>query len=351
LKKKQNNQKFSPKRKSGYAGLMFKGGVLLFLLLAWIWGSLAIFFSSPGPEWLKVGLACLFATLLPALFLFSRSFIKGLVICLLIFTVLMGWWQTLQPTNEKEWAADVARVAHGEIHDNQLTLHNVRNFRYSADKTIDENWTTEARWETRQYNLDEIQGLDIFLSYWASEHIAHTIMSWDFGQDRHLAISIETRKDTSQEYSAIKGFFKQFELSYIAADERDLIRLRTNLRKERVYAYRLLTTNEQARALLENYISEMNRLASEPEFYHALTRNCTTTIQLHRNAIAPDDPMPLDWRIIASGHIDELLYEKGKVSQKLPFAELRQQSRIDQRMQAHGEEHFSRILRYDLPKP
>ena len=330
--------------------VMLKGVISLVLLLAWIWGTIAIFFSSPGPDWLKVGLACLFATLLPAIFLFSRSFIKSLTLCLLLFAGLMGWWQTLQPTNDKEWAADVAQVAHGEIHGNQLTLHNVRNFRYTADKIIDENWQTEERWETRQYNLDELQGLDIFLSYWASEHIAHTIMSWDFGQDRHLAISIETRKDTSQEYSAIKGFFKQFEVSYIAADEKDLIRLRTNLRKERVYAYHLLATSEQARALLEDYLTEMNRLASEPEFYHALTRNCTTTIQLHRNAIAPDNPMPLDWRIIASGHIDELLYEKGRLSQKLPFAELRQQSRIDQRMQAHGEEHFSRILRYDLPQ-
>jgi uncharacterized protein DUF4105 len=332
-----------------YTRLMVKGGIFLTLLLAWIWGGLAIFFSFPVTDWLKISMACLFASLLPGIFLFSRSFIKGFSLCLLVFTVLIVWWQTLQPTNDKDWATDVARVSHGEILGNRLIMHNIRSFRYSGDTISADSWDTEERWETREYPLDKLQGLDLFLSYWASEHIAHTIMSWDFGQDQHLAISIETRKDKSQEYSAIKGFFKQFELSYIAADEDDLIRLRTNLRKERVYVYRLLVTVEQARELLEEYVKKMNRLVSEPEFYHALTRNCTTTIQLHRNAIAPDNPMPLDWRIIASGHIDKLLYENGKIIQRLPFAELRQQSRIDQRIQTRDENNFSRILRHGLP--
>lgn len=148
--------------KLGWVSLLVRGTVLLLLLLFWVWGSLAILFASPGPHWLQTTLACLFAALL-------------------------GWWQTLQPTNNKDWAADVTRVAHGETQGNRLTMHNVRNFYYSSETDFVTNW------ETREYNLDEIQGLDLFLSYWASEHIAHAIMSWDFGQDRHLAISIETR--------------------------------------------------------------------------------------------------------------------------------------------------------------
>lgn len=339
------------KNKISCLGLFFRGGILFFLIIAWMWGSLAIFFVCPDPEWLKILTATLFATLLPVAFLFSRSFFKGLILCLVFFAGLSVWWQALQPTNEKEWAADVAQVAHGEIHGNRLTMHNVRNFRYIGDKIYDEKWETEERWETREYNLDDIQGLDLFLSYWASEHIAHAIISWDFGHDQHLAISIETRKDINQEYSAIKGFFKQFELSYVAADEKDIIRLRTNYRKERVYAYRLQVSKQRAQALLLDYIDKMNNLAAKPEFYDALTRNCTTAIYLHTKTINPDDPPPMDWKILASGHLDELLYEKGIMSQRLPFATLRQQSRIDQRMQAHGEEHYSRILRYDLPKP
>lgn len=337
------------KNKISCLGLLFRGGILFLLGLAWIWGALAIFFACPDPEWLKILIATLFATLLPAAFLLSRSFLKGLILCLVFLTGLGVWWQTLQPTNEKEWASDVAQVAHGEIQGNSLSMFNVRNFRYIADEIYDENWETEERWETRKYNLDEIQGLDIFLSYWGSEHIAHTILSWDFGHDQHLAISIETRKDINQEYSAVKGFFKQFELSYVAADEKDIIRLRTNYRKERVYAYRLQISKQRARALLVDYVATMNQLADTPEFYDALTRNCTTAIYLHTKTINSDDP-PMDWRILASGHLDELLYEKGIINQRLPFQALRQQSRIDQRMQAHDDKHYSKILRYDLPK-
>lgn len=338
------------KNNGGCLGMMFKGGIFLLLLLAWTWGATAIFLGSPGPDWLKVILACLFATLLPGIFLFSRSFIKSLAFCLIFFAALIAWWQTLQPTNNKDWATDVAKVAHGDIQGNKLTMYNIRNFRYIADKFFDEKWETKENWDTRVYNLDEIQGLDLFLSYWASEHIAHTIMSWDFGNDRHLAISIETRKDKTQEYSTVKGFFKQFEIAYVAADEKDIIRLRTNYRKERVYVYRLKVEKERARALLENYVAEMNKLFNKAKFYNALTQNCTTTIQLHANAIDPGKPFPIDWRIIASGHIDEYLYEKGILTRKLPFDVLRGKSRIDLRMQPHGEDYFSKILRYDLPQ-
>jgi len=338
------------KNNTGCLGMLFKSGVFLFLLLFWLWGATAIFLNSPGPDWVKIILACSFGTLLPGIFLFTRSFFKSLALCLIIIAALIAWWQTLQPTNNKEWAPEVARISHGEIQGDKLTMYNVRNFRYMADPFFDEKWDAKEQWEAREYNLDNIQGLDLFLSYWEAEHIAHTIMSWDFGQDNHLAISIETRRDKNQPYSIIKGFFKQFELAYIAADERDIIRLRTNYRKERVYAYRLNVTKKQARSLLEKYVAEMDKLVNNPEFYNALTHNCITTIELHANAIEPGNQFPMDWRIIASGHVDDYLYEKGLLSKKLPFDTLRKKSRIDQRMQLHEEDYFSTILRYDLPK-
>jgi hypothetical protein len=221
-------------------------------------------------------------------------------------------------------------------------MYNVRNFSYASETKFEE------RWETREYDLTKLQGLDIFLSYWASDHIAHTIMSWDFGDNDHLAISIETRKEKSEEYSAVKGFFKQFELSYVAADEEDIIKLRTHFRNERVYIYRLLADNEGVRVLLDNYLAEMNRLFDKPKFYNAFSRNCTTTIRLHTNAIQPDRPLPLDWRLILSGHLDELLYERKSISQKLPFAELRTLSRIDERIKKNTKDNFSEELRAGL---
>jgi len=320
--------------------LLFKVVFFLCLVFAWMWGITALYLSGPDPHWLKVFLACLFGVCLPAAFIVTRSFWRGSLSCLAVFAVLLIWWQTLTPTLDKDWAADVAQISHGEIEGDNLVMYNVRNFDYRSVDDFDQNWAT------RTYNLNNLQGLDLFLSYWASDHIAHTILSWDFGDDGHLAVSIETRKDKTQSYSAVKGFFKQFELAYIAADERDIIRLRTNFRKERVYLYRFQISNEQVLDLLKDYLKEMNRLVAEPEFYNALTRNCTTTIKIHTDAIRPDKPPPLDWRLIASGHVDELLYDRGNVSTTVPFKELRNASRVDLKMQQEeGREDFSKKMR------
>lgn len=324
---------------AGLLPWLLKAILLLILAFGWTWASLAIYFSAPGPQWLRGVLVSVFVLCLPAAFLLFHSFSKGMLLCAGLFAIILIWWQTIEPTNDRDWAVGVDRIAHGTIESNILTIHNVRDFDYMDDGTPVPNW------ETRTYDLGTLVGLDLFLSYWASDNIAHTILSWEFGSSEHLAISIETRKDKTQQYSAIKGFFKEFGLSYVAATEEDLIRLRTNIRRERVYLYRLLATREQARKLLEEYLSEMNLLVKEPRFYNALTRNCTTTIQIHANASRTDAPPPLDWRLIMSGHVDELLYDRGVLAQNMPFEELRQQSRIDVAAQNYNGNEFSQFIR------
>lgn len=327
------------KTKPHYRRIVVKSIVIIALICAWIWGTFALFLNIPDPILLKYVISTFFVLLLPGIFIYSRSFIQGTLLSLCVFTVLLLWWQTLTPASDKDWAPDVARISHGKINGDMLTMYGVRNFDYKTEQLYYQHWTT------RTYNLNNLQGLDIFLSYWASEHIAHTILSWDFGVDGHLPISIETRKDKTQEYSAIKGFFKQFEIAYIAADERDIIRLRTNYRKERVYLYRLNGPKENALALLKDYLKAMNSLVQKPEFYDALSHNCTTTIQIHANAIREDAHPPLDWRLIASGHVDELLYDRGVVRTDIPFADLRAASRVDLLMQEEGKENFSSSMR------
>ncbi|MFT5698725.1 MAG: hypothetical protein ACI8ZB_001580 [Desulforhopalus sp.] len=319
--------------------VLFKIVVVVALIFVWIWGVVALFLNTPGPMAIKYCVSIVFAVLLPAVFIYSRSFIRGTVLSLCVFGVLLFWWQTLTPSNDKDWAPDVAKISHGEIRGDILTMFNVRNFEYKSEQLYYQHW------DTRTYNFNNLEGVDIFLSYWASEHIAHTILSWDFGEDGHLPISIETRKDKSQEYSSVKGFFKQFEIAYIAADEKDIIRLRTNYRKERVYLYRLKASKQQILALLKDYLVKMNSLVNKPQFYNALSHNCTTTIQIHANAIREDAPPPIDWRLIASGHVDELLYDRGVIQTDVPFAELRKASRVDLSMQQEGKEDFSSRMR------
>src|SRR5262249_12936635 len=148
-------------------------------------------------------------------------------------------------------------------------------------------------------------------------------------------ISIETRKEKGEEYSAIAGFFRQYELVYVAADERDVIELRTNFRKEDVYLYRLQIPEERARALLLSYVDAMNELARQPGWYNALTANCTTTIrQLVQHA---GGQVPLSWKLLANGALPELLYERGTLDRRLPFEELKRRGAIGERARAAGE--------------
>jgi hypothetical protein len=313
--------------------------LLLVLLPVWLWAALAIAISGPVPGWPNNFFAALFTLLLPTILFLKGCNVRAfflIICCLGLFSL---WWQTIVPKGEREWAADVARISYGEIKENKLTMFNVRNFDYRAEDDF------TVLWENKEYDMGNLKGLDIYLSYWASEHIAHVILSWDFGSDGHLAVSIETRKDINQEYSALKGFFKQFELAYVAATEEDIIKLRTHYRKERVYLYRLLVKNERVRALLESYLEEMRRLRTEPTFYNALTRNCSTSVHLHANASGPEAPDPLNWRLLASGHLDELLYMNEIIPTDLPFADIRKRSQIKPELIQPGEESFSDQIR------
>jgi len=262
---------------------------------------------------------------------------RALVSIGIVFIALLIWWQTLIPVNNKDWAPEVANTPYGTISDNVLTLHNVRNFKYQTETEFTE------KWETRTYDLSQITSIDLFMSYWGSPHIAHTILSWGFANGDHLAVSIETRKDKHQDYSALEGFFKQYTLAYVAADERDLIRLRTNYRDEQVYIYPLKVSVKRMRQFLTSYVAHMNRLAETPEFYHALTMNCTSTIRLHSET--SPDRLPSDWRLVANGHLDEMLYEYAVIPQDLSFEKLRAQSRIDLVMKKLDATDFSARLR------
>ena len=260
----------------------------------------------------------------------------------LAFLALLGWWLSIPPRNDRDWSSDVARLPAATIVGRQVTIHNLRNFDYRSETDFTEQW------ETRTFDLDQLRGMDLFLSFWGPTLIAHTITSWEFADGSHLAISIETRKEKDESYSAVRGFFRQYELYYVVADERDVIRLRTNYRGERVYLYRLKVKPEFARALLLDYLAEVNRLAGRPRWYNALTHNCTTVIRHHVQEVSAG--YPWSWKILANGYLDELAYARGTIDTGLPFAELRQRSEITAKAQAADRDPaFSQRLRVDLP--
>jgi len=313
------------------------------VLVSVTWGALALWLDGPSSRVLAGTMAAGLALVSIALAALIRPFLRGLVAALVPVVAVALWWASIAPSNTRDWTPDVARTARAAFHGSSVTIQNVRNFRYRSESDYDQ------RWETRTYNLDRIRGVDLFLSFWGPTQIAHTIVSWEFDDGQYLAISIETRKEKGESYSALRGFFRQYELYYVVADERDLVGLRTNYRGEQVYLYRIRVPASQARALLVDYLNEVNRLADHPRWYNALTQNCTTTIRGHaQNAGAGGR---LDWRLFANGHVDQLLYERGQINTDLPFRSLRARSNITEKAKAAGDApDFSTRIRQGLPE-
>jgi hypothetical protein len=218
----------------------------------------------------------------------------------------------------------------------------VRNFRYRTETEYDEIW------ETRRYDLKKLKAVDLFLVHWGAPGIAHTIASWEFENGPPLAISIETRKEKGEEYSAVRGFFRQYELYYVVADERDVIGVRAGQRGEQVFLYRIGMTQENARKLLLHYLEEVNALAATPRWYNALTHNCTTEIRWNLQAIGLKNP--LEWRIFANAHLPELMYERKAVDTSLPLDELVRISDVTEKAKtADGAPDFSKRIRAGVP--
>ena len=319
------------------------GLVLLLVVLLVSWAAAALYFDLPVAAW-RGPAATIFGIFVMSVLAVFRARWSGLAIAAAGFACVLIWWLSLQPSNNRNWQPDVAQTAWAEINGNRVTIHNLRN----SDYRTETDYTPV--WETRTVDLSQLRGVDIFITYWGSPWIAHPIASFDFGDEGHVAISVETRKEVGENYSAIRGFFRYYELIYTIADERDVVRLRTNYRTgEEVYLYHTQVTPERARAIFLDYLSRTNRMRDHPEWYNALTNNCTTNIASHV-ATARGTGARGDWRILLNGKADQMLYERGDLAGDLPFAELKERAHINAAARAaDGDPEFSRLIREGRP--
>jgi len=326
----------------GLAAGILRGILYLVIVVVTAWSVAAIWIDGPKSRPLAAALCVVVAAGALLLLLVVRPWWWAGAAAALPFVAVLAWWLSIPPSNTRDWQPDVARLPSALIEGNRVTIRNVRNFGYPSPTAVVE------RWETRTYDLGKVVGFDMFLSSWGAAGIAHTISSWEFSDGRHLAISIETRKEKGEEYSAVLGFFRQFELYYVVADERDVIGVRAGPRNEDLHLYRLRGSPAFARALLLDYLDEVNRLDRAPRWYNALTHNCTTQIRHHVEQIAPGNPF--DWRILANGYLDQLGYERGQINTSMPFPEMRRRSDVTARAKAAGDRaDFSQLIRMDLP--
>lgn len=327
-------------------------GVLLIaalLLSSWAFGALwfdcRMAVAPHGPAYLFL------AAVLALLALSAMGKRRALPCVFLLSLSVACWWLFLQPiflepSNSRDWQTEVAREPWAEVNGDLVTLHNVRNFDYRPG---DETGEKSPAWETRTVRLSDLTGIDAFLNFWGVSWMAHPILSFRFKDASPIAISIETRKEKGESYSALGGLYRQFELVYVVADERDVIRVRSNYRQgEEVYLYRTTIPQAEARDRFMEYVRSMNELHAHPRWYNALTANCTTAIRSQRSVAAR---APWDLRILLNGRIDAMFYERGLlVTEGLSFPELKRRALINPAAKAADDDPgFSRRIREGRP--
>ncbi|RQO46120.1 hypothetical protein DBV14_22860 [Variovorax sp. KBW07] len=318
----------------------------LAVLLSALWACLALWYQLPAVPALKVLAGVLWAGFgLAAIVLTWRGRAgRALLSYVVGFAMLLSWWGTILPSQDRVWADDVARQLVARVDGHMVTMENVRNFDWRSDTDY------TPRWETRRYDLDRIRSVDVALSYWTGPAIAHTLVSFGFDDGQFLTFSIEIRKERGESFSSIGGFFKQFELSLVAADERDVVRVRTNVRGEDVYMYRVLLPRPEMRSLFLAYVDEAASLVRAPSFYNTLTANCTTIVYALAKHIVPG--LPMDWRLLASGYLPDYLYDVGGLTPGYSLEALRADGRITDRAIATDKTpgaNFSQAIRQGIP--
>ncbi len=311
------------------------------------WSALVLFYLAPGSEIFRTILAWGFVALgLVAVGALAvrRARWRAALGFAVAFALVLVVFVSATPSNDRDWQPEVAVLPYATIDGDRVTVHNIRNFDYRTETDF-----TPAYYD-RTFDLRRLDRVDLIAVYWMGPAIAHLLLSFGFGKE-HLAISIEVRKERTESYSTVAGFFRQFELYYVVADERDVVRLRTNYRKappEDVYVFRVVGSLENARRVFLDYLRDINELRERPRFYNTLTTNCTTMILTH--ATVNPGHIPFSWKILLSGYAPEYAYDMGRLDRSVPFEELKRRAHVNGLAQAaDSAPDFSRRIRAGLP--
>ncbi|MFD2255801.1 DUF4105 domain-containing protein [Luteolibacter algae] len=260
---------------------------------------------------------------------------------LAFFVLPVAVFSLIRPSNHRDWQVSSSRTPYATLTGNLVTVHEIRSFDYDADGN------EIPHWSTRTYNLENLVAMDVFMTHWKSDYAGHPLFSFDFGAEGHLAFSIEARLEKDESYQLLSGLYRRYELIYIACEESDAVRARSHYRdNESVHIYRTIASPQQARARFMEFVRTMNQLREKPRFYNILTSNCTTAVRSQM-----DGGFPMDWRIIANGKLDELLYERNILETAgLSFAQLKERSYLDPLVIGNpGKERYSSRIRDGRP--
>jgi hypothetical protein len=316
-------------------------GFFVVLLLGTAWLVAAVLLTgggAQGPEAWRYGAVVLLVGLLGLLWSRSRGQVLGALalFCLSAFQ----WGRTVQPSSTRDWAPDLVRAARADVQGSRVTFHDLRDFRYRS--TTD--W--DAAWKSDTYDTQElVRAWYIVEPFSGFEGAAHTMVSFEFSGDRFLAFSVEIRREPGETYSVLGGLFRQYELIYVVGDERDLVQLRSNHRRDDVYVYPVRASQERTVAFFLDMVQRMNALHGRPEFYNSFTNNCTTNIVRHLETVSATN-VPYDHRTLLPAYSDELALALGLIDTDVGLEETRKRHHINAlALAAQGRDDFSLLIR------
>ena len=313
-------------------------------VLLWLWTSVAIHYTALPWAPARSALAWSFGIAAPLTLLLLPRRGRTLLVLLGVFLVVLVRFLSIDPSNERDWRPEVGRLADATVEGDRARIVNVRNFEYRSENDFD------VRYDDRTYDLARLEATDLIICYWdGNTDVAHTMLSFDFGGDDVLALSVEVRREQGEGWGGLPGAFKQFEIIYVLADERDVVKLRTNFRGEDVHLFRLRLSPQDSRALLEDILGKVHELNARPLYYRTLGHNCTTSLVQHMNRVWPDR-VPFHRQLLMNGLLPEYAYERGSIRNDLPLEEVMRQHAISAVARDAGSAaDFSRRIRAHLP--
>lgn len=287
------------------------------------WCVLAIYFSDLPGRGVRLGAATAFGVATLALFLVVRNRRLALAGFGAGFLGVLLWWNAIPASNDRDWRPEVGVLPVVEFGEDgrHVTVRGVRDFEY---RTADD---FTPRYDTRTYDLDGLRTMDLVLSDWGIGDVVHTMLSFGFEGDDYLAVSVETRLERGEPQSGLRGLFKQYELIYVLADERDLLRLRTDFRGEDVYVYPTTVTPAEARVVLTDILETAGALPAAPRFYNTITHNCTTSMLPHLKKARWIDTC--DIRFLLNGQTVERAYSRGTIRTDVSLEETRRRFHVN----------------------
>jgi hypothetical protein len=246
----------------------------------------------------------------------------------------------VQPSNDRQWNTDQAILPEIAFDGDKVTIKNIRNFTYRTTSDYTPGYYDKT------FDLDQVTSVDFMVEPFSTNPgAAHTLLSFGFEDSSYVAISVEIRKEKGESFSPLKGLLRQYELTYVIADERDVIKLRSNYRHDEVFLYPIKTSKENIRALFVDMLARAKELQENPEFYNTLTSTCTTNIVSHVNTLVPGR-VPFDHRILLPGYSDRYAYELGLIDTELSFEKTRDKFKINDRAEKHADSlEFSKMIR------